>query len=199
MGNIWVDDARTLKRFWKKWGHREKFIDSVAEIQWSREETLSGRYNIRFHRVSGNPPQGGDLLLSGGETSLDVPGQSYIFEPSFRGIVPCAFGAFLAALGNRCGEVEKIVEGVERGQHVGEVWLKLEELFPQAKILIQTKTEITFIVDPVQEAYWKTIKPLIPFSPRFPVRVVHRGAFFSVSYFDINPITEGAFIWTTQK
>jgi hypothetical protein len=104
----------------------------------------------------------------------------------------------LAALGNRRGDVEGIVRGVDRGQQIGEVWLKLEELFPQATILIQTliDTEITFVVDPVQQQYWETIKHLIPLES---ATVVRRGSLCSVGYFEINPITEGAFIWTTQQ
>jgi hypothetical protein len=196
MGNIYVDDARTLMRFWKKWGKKEKFVDTVTEVQWSREETLSGRYNVKFIRVLDNYPQGCEALLSGGEMCVDRNGP-HIFFPSFRHLVPQAYGAFLAALGGEQGDLAGLRPDVDRGKHIGEVWLKFEELFPQSTLIVTTATEITFGASPIQPEYWDRIKHLIPFDPTAKIAV--HGSSRVVSYFNITAITEGAFIWTTKQ
>jgi len=203
-GNILVDDAKTIVDFWNRFGTGKNFDKDIVTIEWDE----NGRYTFRLRSRAGNQCGYGELLESGGSiTNEYLPMNGYVFMPLIRGVSFELVGAFFAALGDRAGGPSDLIPGtvlhnVARGRNIGEVWMKIEELFPQATREYRNIHTLVFHIDPLQPKYWNRVKHLIPISERFPSTIsdTHdsRGnSAFHIHYSEVVALTRGAYIWTT--
>jgi len=199
-----VTDAKTLLRFWEQYGDTtQKFAAGVHEISRDRNEVDAREvWTVRMTPMLGRAGYSVFLLLTRGSTVLQMLGNCSMYEPSFTSIFPEVFGAFFAALGPRLGYAELLSSAlaeVNRGRHIGEVWLKLEELFPQA-----VRFDRAWRVHPVTREYWKKVKSTVPFSETWQpdmwfTSFNQHADMLWIDYGELTLVAEGAFLWTTRS